>query len=89
MLKPAITMLLGIEVVNLLAIYTRHQALSRGDPSLTEAIATTQPAYTFLLSFGLCLIAPQLGDPQAKRKLWLKLLLTGAMAIGVRLVSSG
>jgi drug/metabolite transporter (DMT)-like permease len=87
-LKPAIFTLLVIEIVNLLAIYTRHQALSRGDPSLTEAVATIQPAYTFALSFLLCFVAPRFGDPQAKEKLWLKLLLTGAMVIGVRLVSS-
>jgi len=86
-LRPAIVILIGIEVVNLLAIYFRHRALSLGDPSLIEAVATIQPGYTFGLSFLLYIIAPRFGDPQAKEKLWLKLLLVAAMVGGVRLVS--
>jgi drug/metabolite transporter (DMT)-like permease len=86
-LRPAIAILVGIEVVNLLAIYFRHRALSLGDPSLIEAVATIQPGYTFGLSFLLYVIAPRFGDAQAKEKLWLKLLLVGAMIGGVRLVS--
>lgn len=86
-LRPAIFILVGIEIVNLLAIYFRHRALSLGDPSLIEAVATIQPGYTFGLSFLLYTVAPRFGDPQAKEKLWLKLLLVGAMVVGVRLVS--
>jgi drug/metabolite transporter (DMT)-like permease len=86
-LKPAIATLLLIEVINLAAIYARHQALSRGDPSLTEAVATVQPAWTFLLSFAFLFIAPKLGDPLAKQRLWLKLLLVVLMVVGVKLIS--
>jgi drug/metabolite transporter (DMT)-like permease len=86
-LRPAFVILIGIEVVNLLAIYFRHRALSLGDPSLIEAVATIQPGYTFGLSFLLYVIAPRFGDAQAKENLWLKLLLVGAMVSGVRLVS--
>lgn len=86
-LRPAIAILFGIEVVNLLAIYFRHRALSLGDPSLIEAVATIQPGYTFGLSFLLYIIAPRFGDAQAKERLWLKLLLVSAMVGGVRLVS--
>lgn len=86
-LKPAIATLLLIEAINLLAIYGRHQALSRGDVSLTEAIATVQPAWTFLLSFAFLFIAPQLGDPLARNKLERKLLLVAVMVIGVKLIS--
>ncbi len=86
-LKPALPTVAGIEVVNLLAIYSRHRAVSLSHPSLIEAIATTQTAYTFLLSLLLYSLAPRLGDPQARRRLWAKLLLVGAMVFGVRLVS--
>ncbi len=86
-LRPAIAILFGIEVVNLLAIYFRHRALSLGDPSLIEAVATIQPGYTFGLSFLLYFVAPRFGDAQAKEKLWLKLILVGAMVGGVWLVS--
>ncbi|MGH9753419.1 MAG: EamA family transporter [Blastocatellia bacterium] len=87
-LKPVIPAVAGIEAINLLAIYSRHRAVSLSHPSLIEAIATTQTAYTFLLSLALCSLAPRLGDPQAGRQLWAKLLLVGAMVLGVRLVSS-
>ncbi len=86
-LRPAIAILFGIEVVNLLAIYFRHRALSLGDPSLIEAVATIQPGYTFGLSFLLYFVTPRFGDAQAKEKLWLKLILVGAMVGGVWLVS--
>jgi len=86
-LRPAFGVLIGIEVVNLLAIYFRHRALSLGDPSLIEAVATIQPGYTFGLSFLLYVVAPRFGDPQTRRHLWLKLLLVGLMVVGVRLVS--
>ena len=86
-LRPAIVTLVGIEVVNLLAIYFRQRAVSLGDPSLVEAVATIQPAYTFLLSVGLCFIVPRFGDPQAKERLRMKLVLVGVMAVGVKLVS--
>lgn len=87
-LKPALFTVIGIEVLNLMAIYTRHRAVSIGSPPLTEAIATIQTAYTFLLSFLLCYLAPRFGDPQARQRLWTKLLLVGAMVTGVMLVSS-
>jgi hypothetical protein len=86
-LKPAIPMVAGVEVINLLAIYSRHRAVSHSHPSLIESIATTQTAYTFLLSLALWSMVPRLGDPQAGRRLWAKLSLVGAMVFGVRLVS--
>jgi len=86
-LKPALPLIAGIEVINLLAIYARHRAVSLSHPSLIEAIATTQTAYIFVLSLALCSLAPRLGDPQAKQRLWAKMLLAGAMVVGVRLVS--
>lgn len=87
-LKPAIPTIAGVEVINLLAIYSRHRAVSLSHPSLIEAIATTQTAYAFLLSLALWSLAPRLGDPQAGRRLWAKLLLVGVMILGLRLVSS-
>lgn len=86
-LKPALPTIAGIEVINLLAIYSRHRAVSLSNPSLIEAIATIQTAYIFLLSISLYSLAPRLGDPQAGNRLWAKLLLVVAMIIGVRLVS--
>lgn len=86
-LKPALPLIAGIEVINLLAIYTRHRAVSLSHPSIIEAIATTQTAYIFVLSLALCSLAPRLGDPQARQKMWAKMILAGAMVVGVRLVS--
>ncbi|MGH9767699.1 MAG: EamA family transporter [Blastocatellia bacterium] len=87
-LKPAIPAVAGVEVVNLLAIYFRHRAVSLSHPPLIEAIATIQTAYIFLFSLILCSLAPRLGDPQAGQRLWAKLLLVAAMVLGVRLVYS-
>ncbi len=88
-LRPAVAGLIAIEIVNLAAIYVRHRAVSLGDPSLIEAIATIQPGYTFLLSFALCFLAPHFGDEQAKQHLWFKLGLVVLMVLGVRLVAGG
>lgn len=86
-IKSALPVIAGIEVINLLAIYFRHRAVSLSHPSMIEAIATTQTAYIFVLSLLLCSLVPRLGDPQARQRMWAKLSLAAAMAVGVRLVS--
>ena len=86
-LKPAIPMLVGIEVINLVAYFFSQRAISLGAPSLVAAVESSIPAYTFVISAALFALIPRLGDPRAKERLWLKLLLVGAMAIGVGLVS--
>lgn len=86
-LKPAIPMLIGIEVINLVAYFFSQRAISLGEPSLVAAVESSIPAYTFVLSAALFALAPRLGDSRAKERLWLKLLLVGAMAVGVGLVS--
>lgn len=85
-LRPAVTMIILIEVINLLAIYFRHRALSLGDPSLTEAVATTQPTHTFLLSYLLCFVATRFSNSKVKNKLPLKLTLVTIIGLGVYMI---
>jgi hypothetical protein len=86
-LKPAIPVIIGIEVINLAAYFFSQRAISLGEPSLVAAVESSIPAYTFVISAALFALVPRLGDPRAKERIWLKLLLVGAMAIGVGLVS--
>lgn len=76
-----------IELVNLAALASSQKAVSLGIPSLVAAVESTIPAYTFILSILLVIIAPKLGDPQSKTKLATKFSLVGVMTYGVLLVS--
>jgi drug/metabolite transporter (DMT)-like permease len=82
-LLPAATLILTIELINLLALFFSGRALDLGIPSLVSAVETTIPGYTFILSILLLTLLPRLGDGKAWRKLPLKLGLVGTMSIGV------
>lgn len=78
---------IAIELVNLAAIACSQRAISLGIPSLVAAVESTIPAYTFVLSIILYVIAPQYGDSESKKKIIRKFSLVGAMTYGVLLVS--
>jgi hypothetical protein len=89
-LRPAIPMIVGIEVANLVALFMSQRAIDLGIPSLVAAVESTIPAYTFALSIALVLFTKErFGDPKAWHRLPLKLILVGIMAVGVVLLSDG
>jgi drug/metabolite transporter (DMT)-like permease len=86
--KTAVAVIIGIEIINLSAIFCSQQAINQGISSLVAAVETTVPAYTFLLSILLLLLMPQYADPRVKCRLQLKLLLVSLMTIGVGILSN-
>jgi drug/metabolite transporter (DMT)-like permease len=88
-LRPALPVVLGIELVNLVALFMSQKALDLGVPSLVAAVETTIPAYTFALALVLLAAAPKFGDERVTSRLPMKLLLVAVMATGVWLVSDG
>lgn len=88
-LRPAVPVIIGIEVANLIALFMSQRALYLGIPSLVVAVETTIPAYTFAISIVLLAITRNFGDKRAAHKLPLKFVLVGIMVVGVWLVSDG
>jgi len=80
-------MLIGVEVVNILALASSQRAVDLGIPSLVSSVETTIPAYTFLLSLILLRVAPPFGNAESRRHLPFKLTLVGAMTWGVYLLA--
>jgi hypothetical protein len=85
-LRPAFGLIVGIEMLNLIALFMSQRAIDLGVPSLVAAVEATIPAYTFALSI-LLTLATRFGDRRAAERMPWKLVLVGAMAIGVFLVS--
>ncbi len=83
----AAPLLLGIEVINLLALLGSQRALDLGLPSLVAAVETTIPAHAFLISFLLVTAGSDFGQPEAKTRLLEKFACVAAMPLGVWLVS--
>ncbi|HLC76396.1 MAG TPA: EamA family transporter [Candidatus Peribacterales bacterium] len=86
-LQSGAAIFLGIEVINLIALFTSQKAVDLGDPPLVAAVESTIPAYTFLLSGMLLVIFPAFGDPLARKNFALKIFLVAMMAVGVYLVA--
>jgi drug/metabolite transporter (DMT)-like permease len=86
--RPAIPIILGIEVVNLIALFLSQRAVSLGDPSLVAAVESSIPAYTFLIT--LLLLAAtkrRYGDKQVRHWIELKFFMVAVMVCGVWFVS--
>ncbi|MGZ8185548.1 MAG: EamA family transporter [Methylobacter sp.] len=86
-LRPAIPMLIGIEVVNWVALYTALRAVDLGDPALVAAVETTIPGYTFALTLLLGATTKRFDRKEARQRLPIKLALVAAMTVGVWQVS--
>lgn len=84
--KTVIAIIVGIEIINLMAILCSQQAIDHGTPSIVAAVETTIPAYTFLLSGLLLILMPQVADQRIRHKFYLKLLLVSLMTIGVGVI---
>lgn len=82
-LQPLAPLFLGIETINVIALYLSQRAVDLGSPSLTSAMETTVPGYTFLLSILLFSTKRRLGNDAARYKLRTKLVLVGIMTAGV------
>jgi drug/metabolite transporter (DMT)-like permease len=82
-LTPAVGILIGIEVINLLALASSQRAVDLGTPSLVAAVETTIPAYTFMLSIAMLSLLPMFGDTDSRKHLPKKLGLVGLMSAGV------
>jgi uncharacterized membrane protein len=87
LLQPAIPMIFGIEVANLIALFMSQRAIDLGVPSLVAAVEATVPAYTFALSILLLTIFSPFGDQEAWNHFPFKLFLSVVMAFGVRMVT--
>lgn len=74
-------LVMGIELVNLAAIYLAQRALELGSVSQVAGVEATTPAVCFLLSWLLWKTFGRIGDPQAARFLPQKLSLTAIMAL--------
>jgi len=86
-LRPAIGLIVVIEVANLIALLMSQRAIDLGMPSLVAAVEATIPAWTFGLSIFLGAIITTTADAQIRQRLFLKLVLVSVMAFGVYLVS--
>ncbi|CAA9889743.1 EamA-like transporter family [Candidatus Methylobacter favarea] len=86
-LRPAIPMLIGIEAVNWVALYTALRAVDLGEPALVAAVETTIPGYTFALTLLLVATTKRFDNKEARQQLPLKLALVALMTVGVWQVS--
>ena len=86
-LRPAIPMIVGIEIANLIALFMSQRAIDLGVPSLVAAVEASIPAYTFVLAIVVLALTNRFGDEESRNWLVAKLLLVGFMALGVWLVS--
>lgn len=86
-LRGSAAIFVGVEILNLCALFTSQKAVDLGDPPLVAAVESAIPAYTFLLSLLLLVFLPAFGDPMAKKRLPAKMLLVCMMAIGVYFVA--
>lgn len=86
-LRNGTAIFLGIEIINLFALFTSQKAVDLGDPPLVAAVESSIPAYTFILSIILLALAPAFGDPLARKHLAIKMVLVAAMVIGVYFVA--
>lgn len=87
-LKPALGLILFIEVTNLIALMISQRAIDLGVPSIVAAVETAIPAYTFVLSSLLFLVTKRYGDEHSRKNLVRKLLLVGVMMAGMWMVSA-
>lgn len=82
-LKPLAPVFIGIELANLIALYMSQKAIDLGSPTLSAAMETTVPGYTFLMTMLLLGLKHRFGDKEASYKIRTKLLLVGIMTVGV------
>lgn len=82
-LKPLASVFVGIELANLVALYMSQKAIDLGSPTLSAAMETTVPGYTFLLTMFLLAVKHRFGNREASYKVGTKLLLVGIMTAGV------
>lgn len=82
-LKPLAPLFLGIEMANVAALYLSQRAVDLGSPTLSAAMETTVPGYTFLLTIFLLYFKHQYGDEGVRHELRTKMLLVGIMTAGV------
>lgn len=80
-------LLLGIEILNLLAIAFSQKAVDLGIPSLVAAVESTIPAYTFIFLLLFMKFAPKFGDFDAGKNLHKKFGLIFVMTIAVAILS--
>lgn len=82
-LQPLAPLFICIEMANLVALYMSQRAVDLGSPSLSAAMETTVPGYTFLLTILLVSLNHRFGNEEAKYHLRTKLVLVGIMTVGV------
>ena len=86
-LRRSAAIFVGVEILNLCALFTSQKAVDLGDPPFVAAVESTIPAYTFFFSFLLLTFLPAYGDPLARKHLTTKILFVGMMAMGVYFVA--
>jgi hypothetical protein len=78
-----VPLFLGLEFANLVALYLSQKAVDLGSPTLSAAMETTVPGYTFLLTILLLYFKRQNVNEEARYRLRTKLVLVGIMSLGV------
>lgn len=87
-LRPAVRLIVVIELFHLLAVLAGQFAVNAGSPSLVAAVEATVPALTFLLSVLLfARTGGRYGESDARKRMPAKLLLVAVMAVGMWLVT--
>jgi drug/metabolite transporter (DMT)-like permease len=86
-LRPALRLIVVIELFHLLAVLAGQLAVNAGSPSLVAAAEATIPAFTFLLSLVLFARTGRYGEAEAGRRMPAKLTLVAVMTLGVWLVT--
>lgn len=86
-LRSSVAIFVGVEIINLCALFTSQKAVDLGDPPLVAAVESTIPAYTFLFSFILLIFLPAFGDPVTRKHIIAKMLLVCMMVVGVYFVA--
>lgn len=86
MLRSSTRLIVGIEIVNLLAYAASSKAIQLGQPELVAAAEATMPGFCFLLSVAFLRLAPAFGDRETLNSLGWKLACVACMAIGVGLL---
>ena len=82
-LKPFIPLFIGLEFVNVFALYFSQKAIDLGSPALSTAMEATVPAYSFLFTIVLLIFKHRYGNEDVRYRLRTKLVLVGIMSFGV------
>lgn len=86
-LRVVLGLVVGIELINLIAIYFAQRGLELGSPSKVAAVEASTPASCFLISWLLWRVLGRIGEAQSSQRLAWKLTLTVVMAFCIAVLA--